>query len=127
MAVAVRGMSFALLLGAALVSLVLWGVQALVSQQAPTREPVTQGSAPALLLGGTLTAMLASASAAWSRLAPIGSAYRRGVLAIVCAFGTFLVALLAAPLHHYLGPWSLLALAALAGVGLIPLSRRGRG
>ncbi|MGH7536282.1 MAG: hypothetical protein ACREMG_11975 [Gemmatimonadales bacterium] len=119
-------MSFALLLGAALVSLVLWGVQALVSQQAPGREPVTQGSAP-VLLGGTLTAMLASASAAWSRLAPIGSAYRRGVLAIICAFGTFLVALLAAPLHHYLGPWSLLALAALAGVGLIPLSRRGRG
>lgn len=122
---ALRGMSFALLLGSAIVALVLWIVRLLVTSQSSTRL-VDQGVAPALLLGGTLAAMGASALAAWFRLAPIGSYYRRGGLSMVCGFGTFVVAILAAPLHHFLGSPGLLGLAAVSLVGLAVLGRRVR-
>jgi hypothetical protein len=122
---AIRGMSFALLLGSAIVALVLWTVRLLVTRDSGSGL-VNQGVAPALLLGGTLAAMAASALAAWFRLAPIGSYYRRGGLAMVCGFGTFLVAILAAPLHHFLGPQSLLGLAALSLLGIAVLGRRLR-
>jgi hypothetical protein len=122
---AIRGMSFALLLGSAIVALVLWTVRQLVASQSSTGM-VDQGVAPALLLGGTLAAMAASAVAAWVRLAPIGSYYRRGGLSMVCGFGTFVVAILAAPLHHFLGSQGLLGLAAVSLVGLAVLGRRLR-
>jgi hypothetical protein len=122
---AIRGMSFALLLGSAIVALVLFTVRVLVTR-ASSSELVDQGVAPALLLGGTLAAMAASALAAWFRLAPIGSYYRRGGLSMVCGFGTFVVAVLAAPLHHFLGPQGLLGMAAVSLVGLALLGRRLR-
>jgi hypothetical protein len=122
---AIRGMSFALLLGSAIVALVLWTVRLLVNRDSSSGL-VDQGLAPALLLGGTLAAMAASALAAWFRLAPIGSYYRRGGLSMVCGFGTFVVAVLAAPLHHFLGPQGLLGMAAVSLVGLALLGRRLR-
>lgn len=122
---AIRGMSFALLLGSAIVALVLWTVRQLVTSQSPTKL-ADQGVAPALLLGGTLAAMGASALAAWFRLAPIGSYYRRGGLSMVCGFATFAVAVLAAPLHHFLGSPGLLGLAAVSLLGMALLGRRLR-
>jgi hypothetical protein len=122
---AIRGMSFALLLGSAIVALVLWTVRLLVARE-PGSGVVDQGVAPALLLGGTLAAMGASALAAWFRLAPIDSYYRRGGLSMVCGFGTFVVAVLAAPLHHFLGSRGLLGLALVSLAGLAVLGRRLR-
>jgi uncharacterized SAM-binding protein YcdF (DUF218 family) len=122
---AIRGMSFALLLGSAIVALVLFTVRLLVTRDSSS-ELVDQGVAPALLLGGTLAAMAASALAAWVRLAPIGSYYRRGGLSMVCGFGTFVVAVLAAPLHHFLGTQGLLGMAAVSLVGLAVLGRKLR-
>jgi hypothetical protein len=120
---AVRGMAFALLLGSAVVALVLLTVRLLVARDS-SGVLVDQGAAPAVLLGGTLAAMGASVLAAWVRLAPIGSYYRRGGLSMVCGFGTFVVAVLAAPLHHFLGLNGLLGLAALSLVGVVVLGRK---
>ncbi len=123
--VAIRGMSFALLLGSAIVALVLLTVRLLVAR-GPIGAPVDQGVAPVVLLGGTLAAIVASALTAWVQLAPIASYYRRGGLAMVCGFGTFVVAVLAAPLHHFLGSNGLLGLAAVSLLGLAVLGRRLR-
>jgi hypothetical protein len=115
-------MGFALLLGSAIVALVLWTVRLLVARDAASGI-ADQGVAPALLLGGTLAAMAASVLAAWLRLAPVGSYYRRGGLSMVCGFGTFVVAVLAAPLYHFLGSPGLLGLAAVCLIGLALLGR----
>jgi hypothetical protein len=120
---AMRGMSFALLIGSSVVALVLLTVRLLVARES-SGKLVNQGAAPVVLLGGTLAAMGASALAAWLRLAPIGSYYRRGGLSMVCGFGTFVIAILAAPLHHFLGLNGLLGLAAVSLVGVAVLGRK---
>jgi hypothetical protein len=113
-------------LGTAVVALVLYGVQALMAGAPASAYPVTRGPVPLLLLAGTLGALAVSAGVAWHRLRPVDSYYRRGGLALVSAFGTFVMAVLATPLHHFLGPGALLGLAAVAGsLGLV-LLRGGR-
>ncbi len=87
-------------------------------------DPGYRGPAPALLLLGTVGALCLTAGVAWHRLAPVDSYYRRGGLSLVSAFGTFLMAVLAAPLHHFTGPRGLLALAGVAGAAALLLSRR---
>ena len=121
--VAVRGMAAAVLLGTAVVLFVLWGVRVLVAGAAPSDGPVSSGPALVLLLGGTLLALLASAGTAWACLAPIDSYYRRGGLALVCAFATFVMSVLAAPLHHFFGQGALLGCGAGALAGGLLLFR----
>jgi hypothetical protein len=114
----------AIAIGTSVVASSLYGVQALVAGAPPADAPVTRGPAPLLLLAGTLAALLVSAAITWHRLRPVDSYYRRGGLSIVAAFGTFVMAVLATPLHHFLGAGALLALAAAAGgVGLLLLRR----
>jgi hypothetical protein len=122
--VAIRGMTAAVLLGTAVAMFVLRGVRALVDGAAPSDGPVSSGPALVLLLGGTLLAMLASAGTAWACLTPIDSYYRRGGLALVCAFATFVMSVLAAPLDHFLGPSALLGVGAGALAGALLLLRR---
>jgi hypothetical protein len=114
----------AVALGTSVAALSLYGVQALLAGAAPSESPVTRGPAPLLLLTGTLAALAVAAGVTWSRLRPVDSDYRRGGLAIVAAFGTFVMAVLAAPLHHFLGARALLALAAVAGATGLLLLRR---
>jgi ABC-type transport system involved in multi-copper enzyme maturation permease subunit len=121
--VAVRGMAAAVLLGTAVVLFALWGVGVLVAGAAPSDGPVGRGSALALLLGGTALALLASTGVAWTCLSPIDSYYRRGGLALVCAFATFVMAVLAAPLHHFFGQGALLGAGAGALAGGLLLLR----
>jgi hypothetical protein len=121
---AIRGVAAAIASGTALVALTLWGVQRLVAGTPGSPMPVTRGPAPVLLLLGTVGALCLSAGVAWRRLAPVGSYYRRGGLAILSAFGTFLVAVLAVPLHHFAGRVALLVLAAAAAGAAVLLSRR---
>ncbi len=110
--------------GTTVVALTLWGVQNLLAGSPPSPTPVTRGPAPLLLLLGTVGALCLSAGVAWHRLAPVDSYYRRGGLAIISAFGTFLVAVLAAPLHHFAGASALLGL---AGAGLLAAAWLSRG
>ena len=121
--VAVRGMAAAVLLGTAVVLFVLWGVRVLVAGAPPSDGPVGSGPALVLLLGGTLLALLASAGTAWACLAPIDSYYRRGGLALVCTFATFVMSVLAAPLHHFFGQGALLGVGAGALAGGLLLLR----
>jgi len=121
--VAIRGMSAAVLLGTAVVLFVLWGVRALVAGAAPSDRPVNSGPALVLLLGGTLVALFASAGTAWACLTPIDSYYRRGGLALVSAFATFVMSVLAAPLHHYFGEGALVGVGAAALAGALVLLR----
>jgi hypothetical protein len=121
--VAIRGMAAAVLLGTAVVLFVLWGVRALVAGAAPSDRPVNSGPALVLLLGGTLVALLASAGTAWACLTPIDSYYRRGGLSLVCAFATFVMSVLAAPLHHYFGEGALVGVGTAALAGALVLLR----
>lgn len=78
----------------------------------------------ALLLAGTGAGIGLAAGAAWRLLAPIGSVYRRGGLAIVSAFATIVAMLLTMPIHTFLGQRGLLALAAACAIGCLLLRRR---
>jgi hypothetical protein len=122
--VALRGVAVAVCAGTALAALTLWGVQRLMAGTPASDAPVTSGPAPVLLLLGTLGALGLSAAIAWRRLAPVDSYYRRGGLALVSVFATFVMAVLAAPLHHFAGSAALLGLAALAATGAALLARR---
>ena len=116
-------MAAAVLLGTALALFVLWGVRALVAGAAPSDRPVSSGPPLVLLLGGTLVALFASAGTAWACLTPIDSYYRRGGLALVCAFATFVMSVLAAPLHHFFGEGALVGVGAAALAGALVLLR----
>jgi hypothetical protein len=86
------------------------------------------GLAPALLLfGGTLGGVLVAGLLAWRLLAPIGSLYRRGALAVVSGFATILFMLVSIPIHQTMGRPGLAGLAAaLAGASaLCALGARG--
>ena len=121
---AVRSVALAVCAGTALVALTLWAVQRLVAGAPPSDLPVTGGPAPALWLAGTLAALCLSAGITWRRLAPVDSWYRRGGLAIVAAFATFVLAVLAVPLHHFAGSTGLLGLAVAAVLAAALLARR---
>lgn len=69
-----------------------------------------------LLFGGTLAGIMVAGFAAWGLLGPIHSLYRRGGLAIVCAFATVLVMLICIPVNQWFGRNGLVTL--LAGFGL---------
>jgi hypothetical protein len=125
-AMALRGMGFAISLGSAVAGLVLWIVRQLVGGAPAPEDAAPPGAAAALLLWGTLLALGVSAAAAWHRLEPIGSYYRRGGLSLVCGFATFIVAVLAAPLHHWLGSPGLLGLVAAGLVGALVFRRPPR-
>jgi hypothetical protein len=79
-----------------------------------------------LLVGGTLSGVVLAAYAAWRLLEPVGSAYRRGGLSIVCAFATVLLMLICIPVNQLLGQAGLFALLGLSGMTALLLARRAR-
>jgi hypothetical protein len=79
-----------------------------------------------LLVGGTLSGVLAAGYAAWRLLAPVGSVYRRGGLSIVSAFATVLLMLVCIPVNQLFGRTGLLLLLATSAALAIILSRQAR-
>ncbi len=79
-----------------------------------------------LLAAGTLGGLVLAGVVAWRLLAPLGSTYRRGGLALVSAFATVLVMQLYRPLDAAFGTPALCAAAALAAGAAWLLSRRAR-
>jgi hypothetical protein len=77
-----------------------------------------------LLFGGTLAGILLAGFAAWGLLGPIHSLYRRGGLAIVCAFATVLVMLVCIPVNQWFGRNGLLILLACFGLAAAVLGRQ---
>jgi hypothetical protein len=79
-----------------------------------------------LLVGGTLLGILLAAYVAWRLLSPIGSAYRRGGLSIVCSFATVLLMLICIPVNQLFGRIGLFVLLGSCGVLATVLARRAR-
>jgi hypothetical protein len=79
-----------------------------------------------ILFGGTVVGILVAAGAAWHLLEPIQSAYRRGGLAMVCAFATVLAMLICIPLHQLFGRAGLVALLVVCALASALLVRRVR-
>jgi hypothetical protein len=77
-----------------------------------------------LLLGGTLAGIMVAGFAAWGLLGPINSLYRRGGLAMVCAFATVLVMLVCIPINQWFGRIGLGGLLAGFGLAAALLGRR---
>jgi hypothetical protein len=77
-----------------------------------------------LLFGGTLSGILLAAFAAWRMLGSIASTYRRGGLAMVCAFATVVVMLICVPINQYFGRTGLIVLLGSCGVIAILLGRQ---
>jgi hypothetical protein len=90
-----------------------------------TIEPAL-GAPLYLLLFGTLGGLLLAGVVAWRLLRPLESTYRRGGLALVCAFGTVVLMQIYRPLDAAFGVPALLAAALLAGSLAWLLARRAR-
>jgi hypothetical protein len=121
--VAARGLLAGILAGIGTAALVLAAVRFLLRNAAPSDVPDT-GAAFLLLVAGTLFAMSIGGGVAWRGLAPVASPFRRGVFSMIAAFATFVGALLATPVHYFLGIAGLLALSALCLAAAFALSRR---
>ena len=108
--------------GLAVISATVFGVDAL-------RPNVRAGHVDAsfyLLVGGTLLGILLAALLTWRLLAPIGSAYRRGALSMVCSFATILLMLVCIPVYQLLGRPGLLGLIVLSSLLSAILNLRAR-
>jgi hypothetical protein len=120
--VAARGLLAGVLAGIGSAAIVLAAVRFLLRDAAPSDVPDT-GLPFLVLMTGTLAAMAIGGSVAWRGLAPVRSPYRRGVFAMIAAFATFVGALLATPVHYFLGIPGLLALSALSLTAAFVLAR----
>jgi hypothetical protein len=113
---AFNGMIYAILAGTGIISALLWAVRSLQVGAPPTEIPDLGSPAAILLLIGTPAGMLVAATLTWRVLAPVGSTYRQGGLAMVSAFATLVVSLTAAPVDMAFGRMGLVVLSACCGL-----------
>lgn len=106
----IRGLGFAVSVGATAIVAVLWGVQSLVPATQASNATPAAGPSFYLLVFGTLGAMALAAVTCWFVLRPVDSWFRRGGLSLVGGFASFVVALLAFPANILLGRPGLLGL-----------------
>jgi hypothetical protein len=122
---AIRSVALGMLIGSAVIALALWGVRTLQLSSPP--ESPQLGSAPGVLLvAGTFGGLFMGGAVAFRLMAPIGSLYRRGALAMVSGFGTLVVSLVTIPLDRALGRTGLLLQALACALGCLWLARRAR-
>jgi hypothetical protein len=114
---AMAGTGFGIILGATVITGALWLLR-IIQAATPAADTLDLGSAPAVILfGGTVGGMLAAATGTWRALRPVNSTWRQGGFAMVSAFASLVVSVLAVPADSYLGPWGVLGLV-LAGAAL---------
>ena len=96
------------------ISMVTWAtVRAAANSGITSRNNIIDGLAVNLLIYGTVTSVFLAGAAAFRLMAPVDSNYRRGGLAMVSAFGGFLVSIISTSLvRDLLGYQALLGLAA---------------
>jgi hypothetical protein len=124
--VAVRSISFAVLFGTGLMAVALWCVRTMQIADPTPPAPGTFGPAGLILVMATLGGPLVAALAAFALMAPIGSYYRRGGLAMVGGFATVVVALVTMPVDQRFGRPGLLVLAAACALACLLLALRAR-
>ena len=118
----VSGVGAGALIGLAIISGIVLGVDSLRSgSQAPQLNTSFY-----LLVIGTLVGLFAAGFSAWRLLAPVGSVYRRGALSIVCSFATVLLMLICIPVHQLLGRPGLLGLILISSLIAALLAHRAR-
>lgn len=123
---ALATVGFAVLLGTAVMSGFLLANRAMVLDLGPSGRPDPAQPAANILLIGAMATLFVPALVTWNLLAPIGSAYRRGGLAMVSAFGAIVVSLVSIPLNEWLGPRGLVLMLVLALAGVAVLGRAVR-
>lgn len=120
---ALAGGAAGALAGLAAVSLAVLGVRLLQggATVAPGARPDVTGPAGLLLVVGTLGGVAIATAVAWVLMRPIESWFRRGGLAMISGFSTFLLMWLTVPAEGLFGVAGLLGLAllALAGAALL--------
>ena len=104
---ALRAMATATLLGTGVIAVSLWAARAL-----QVSTPAVAGAPPStsvfiIVVGGTLGGLAAATIVAWTLLAPLVSAYRRGGLSMVSGFATALAMLPAMAVEQIGGRWGL--------------------
>jgi hypothetical protein len=124
--VAARSIIFAVLFGTGLMAVALWGVRTMQLADPTPPAPGTFGPAGLILVTATLGGPVVAAAAAFALMAPIGSYYRRGGLAMVGGFATVLVALVTMPVDQRFGRPGLLVLAACCAVSCLLLALLAR-
>jgi hypothetical protein len=118
---ALRGVLGGTLAGAAIVSLVLAQVRAMVERLPAADVPAMSGNALTLLIFGVFFGVVAAAAVAFWGVGAMPTLFRRAALALAAGLGTVLVAMVAVPLHHVAGRTGLHALAAVAAVASLAL------
>jgi hypothetical protein len=109
-------LGFGLTFGLAFQSVVAFVVRTLQARQPLADGPPNLAAPSALvLLLGTFLGALAAAAATWTVLARFQNPWRQGVLAMVAAFGSLVLALVAMPVDRVFGRAGLLVLALGAG------------
>jgi hypothetical protein len=121
--IAARGLLAGILTGIGAATLVLTLVRYLL-RNAPASDVPDAGAPFYLLVIGTMAAMAIGGAVAYRALGAIRSPFRRGIFSLIAAFATFVGALVATPVHYFLGTAGLLAFGALAGGTGLALSRR---
>jgi hypothetical protein len=122
--IAIRAMLFGTLMGAGLVSLVMWGVRTMQAGLATTPASPAESPAFPLVATGTFAGLGLAVLVAWSLMRPLRSAYRRGGLAVVAGFATFVAMLPTMAIDQVLGRWGLLGFAAACALGCALLARK---
>jgi hypothetical protein len=77
-----------------------------------------------MLVFGTVGGIVIAGIVAWTLLEPLGSTYRRGGLALVCAFATVILMLVCRPVDQLLGKPGLAGLIAVCLAVALLLGRR---
>jgi hypothetical protein len=121
---AFRAMAAGALSGLGAVATVMWLVRTLQISGAAPLAPHPSDMVANLVLFGWLGSALFGALTAWSIMAPIASAYRRGGFAMVAGFGTLLLSFVTAPIDSLFGRWGLLGVPAVAALLVLALLRQ---
>ena len=93
-------------------------------RNAPASDVPEAGAPFYVLVLGTMAAMAVGGAVAFRALRAIRSPWRRGVFAMIAAFATFVGALMATPVHYFLGTPGLVVFGAVAGSAGLALARR---
>ena len=110
----------AVLTGLAVITATVLGVDALRGNSGPRNLDQSFY----VLVGGTFLGVFLAGYAAWRLLAPIESDYRRGGLAMVCAFATVMLMIVCIPVHQLLGANGLAGLLAVSVLVALVLGHR---
>ena len=122
---AIRAIAFGTLMGAGLVAVAMWAARTILPPGTlpagynPAASPVFY-----LVVGGTFAGLGLAVIVAWSLMRPLRSAYRRGGLAMVAGFATFVAMLPTVYIDQALGRLGLLGFALVCVLGCALLARK---